>query len=70
MTITPGDRIEVLHIAFAPGEGVQGTVEVVQDLTRNGNGRLLPPAARVTVRGDDGRKVSLIIPPDRVNVIR
>jgi hypothetical protein len=54
---------------FAHGEGVQGTVEVVQDLTRSGNGRL-PPAARVTVRGDDGRKVSLIIPPDRVNVIR
>jgi hypothetical protein len=68
--ITPGDRIEVVHAAFAHGEGVQGTVEVVQDLTRSGDGRLLSPMARVTVRGDDGGKVSLIIPPDRVNVIR
>ena len=40
--ITPRDRIEVLRMPFARGEGFQGTVEVVQDLTRNDNGRLLP----------------------------
>ena len=66
--IRPGDRIEVLSMPFSPHVGARGIVEVVQDLTRE-NGQLLP-SARLTARADDGHKMLLVIPPDRVKIIR
>jgi hypothetical protein len=60
--------MSVLDMPFArdvSGPGAQGTVEAVEDLA--------PDAAsmsmRVTVRADDGRKLLVIIPPDRVQFI-
>jgi hypothetical protein len=63
-TINPGDRIEVVATPFAVHVGKRGIVEAVQDLTRGQSGYL--PMSRLTVRGDDGRDVHLIVPPDRI----
>jgi hypothetical protein len=67
--IFPGDRIEVLDMPFARrnlGPGVQGTVEAVQDLAPD----TATMSTRATVRADDGRKLLVIIPPDRIKIIR
>ena len=66
--IYPGDRIEVLDMPFArdvSGPGAQGTVEAVEDLAPE----TASISMRVTVRADDGRKLRVIIPPDRVHFI-
>jgi len=67
-TIFPGDRIEVLATPLAVHVGKQGIVEAVEDLTRGQSDYF--PMSRLTVRGDDGLKVQLIVPPDRINIIR
>jgi hypothetical protein len=67
--IFPGDRIEVLDMPFAGqtlGPGAQGTVEAVQDLAPE----TATMSMRLTVRADDGRKLLVIIPPDRIKIIR
>jgi hypothetical protein len=63
--INPGDRIEVLAMPFAVHVGKQGIVEGIQDLTREGD-----TMARLTVRSDAGDRMLLIVPPDRIKVIR
>jgi hypothetical protein len=66
--ISPGDRIEVLDMPFAGhilGPGAQGTVEAVQDLAP----KTATVSTRITVRADDGRKLVVIIPPDRIKII-
>ena len=66
--IFPGDRIEVLATPLAVHAGKQGIVEAVEDLTRGQSEYL--PMSRLTVRGYDGLKVHLIVPPDRIKIIR
>ena len=67
--IVSGDRIEVLDMPFARhtlGPGAQGTVEAVRDLSPETAAMSL----RVAVRADDGSKLLVIIPPDRIKIIR
>jgi hypothetical protein len=66
--INPGDRIQVLAMPLTVHEGMHGTVETVQDLSRDSYQHL--PMARVTARADDGHDMLLVIPPDRVKIIR
>ena len=66
--INPGDRIQVLAMPFTIHEGRHGTVETVQDLSRNSDHHL--PMARITARADDGHEMRLVIPPDRIKIIR
>ena len=67
--INPGDRIQVLAMPFTSiHEGRHGTVETVQDLSRDSYQHL--PTARIAARADDGHEMLLNIPPDRVKIIR
>jgi hypothetical protein len=66
--IFPGDRIEVLATPLAVHVGKQGIVEAVEDLARRQSDHF--PMSRLTVRVDDGLKVHLIVPPDRIKIIR
>jgi hypothetical protein len=66
--INPGDRIQVLAMPLTTHEGRHGTVETVQDLSRDSYQHL--PMARITARADDGHDMLLVIPPDRVKIIR
>jgi hypothetical protein len=67
--INPGDRIQVLAMpSTSIHEGRHGIVETVQDLSRDSHQYL--PMARISARADDGHKMLLVIPPDRVKIIR
>jgi hypothetical protein len=66
--INPGDRIQVLAMPLTINAGRHGTVETVQDLSRDSHQHL--PMARITAWADDGHNMLLVIPTDRVKIIR